>query len=192
VARGYVVLNIDMVGYEEGRKGEGRKEEIPKAHVTQSNAFQLQLMNSVRAIDFLCSLEMVDEDRIGVTGASGGGTQTFFLAAIDERVKVTVPVVMVSGHFAGGCVCESGMGLHEKFDTNNCEIAALTAPRPSLIISVSTDWTKNTPVVEFPFLQSVYELYDAKSAVENVHLDEEHDYGLNKRQAAYRFLQKHL
>src|SRR5690606_8902254 len=55
----------------------------------------MQLTDNVRALDFLCSLPMVDTQRIGVTGASGGGNQSMWLAALDERIKAVVPVVSV-------------------------------------------------------------------------------------------------
>jgi hypothetical protein len=62
-----------------------------------------------------------------------------------------------------------------------------------LIISDGKDWTKNTPNVEFPYIQNVYRLYGAENLVENLHLpDKKHDYGFSKRAEAYRFLAKHL
>jgi hypothetical protein len=73
------------------------------------------------------------------------------------------------------------------------EIASLAAPRPMLLISDGKDWTKNTPNVEYPYVQHIYKLYKKEKAVENLHLPEEgHDYGPSKRQGAYRFLAKHL
>jgi hypothetical protein len=73
------------------------------------------------------------------------------------------------------------------------EIAALCAPRPLLLISNGADWTRNTPRIEYPYIQKVYALYDAEHRVENVHLPaEKHDYGYSKRVAAYNFLAHHL
>jgi dienelactone hydrolase len=182
---GAAVFTYDMLGYGES---------IPCLH-ENPEAVRLQTWNSIRVVDFLLSLGFVDEQRLGVTGESGGGTQAFLLAALDDRIDVSVPVVMVAAHFFGGCVCESGMPIHKfgSFETNNAEIAASFAPKPMLVISDGDDWTSNTPQVEFPYIRNIYKLFGAVGNVKNVHLPKEvHDYGFNKRTAMYQFLAKHL
>jgi len=186
---GAVVFSYEMFGYGESLN------QITFADHRTSFTSTMQTHNSIRVIDFLTSLPYVDPERIGVTGESGGGTQTFLLTAVDDRVSVSVPVVMVSSYFQGGCACESGLPIHSCTDlmTNNAEIAAMASPRPLLVISDGQDWTSHVPEIEFPYLKKVYALYGKQGNVENVHLpDEGHDYGVSKRMPMYEFMAKHL
>jgi dienelactone hydrolase len=184
---GVTMFSYDMFAY----SGEASLQIPFEAHRTPF-ALTMQLWNSIRVTDFLCSLETVDQSKIGATGASGGGTQTFLLAAVDQRITFSVPAVMVSAHFYGGCPCESGLPIHQThcgLNTNNVEFAAMVAPRPQLLISIGGDWCKNTPVTEMPYLKKVYGFYNSAGNIENVHIpNEQHDYGYTKREALYNFV----
>ena len=184
---GVTVFRYEMFAY-----GGEAALQIPYSDHQTPFALTMQLWNSIRIADFICSLETVDQSKIGITGASGGGTQTFLLAAIDPRITFSIPAVMVSAHFYGGCACESGWPIHQThcgLNTNNAEIAAMMAPRPQLLISIGTDWSKNTPTTELPYLKEVYGLYGSANNVENVHIPNEvHDYGYTKREALYNFV----
>lgn len=183
---GVIVYSYDMFGWGESNY------QVPLKDHRQGIALTMQTWNSMRALDFLLSLKNADDKRVGITGASGGGTQTIIASALDERITLSVPVVMVSSYFFGGCPCESGLPIHfldNDFNTNNAEIAALFSPKPLLVISDGNDWTQNVPTIEFPYLQKVYSIYNQKDKVKNVHLAlEGHDYGYSKRAAMYNFV----
>lgn len=184
---GFVVFAYDMVGYTD-------TVQTPHdfaTHETESWSFTplgLQLWNSVRSLDFIASLDDVDSTRIGMAGASGGGTQTFLLTAIDDRIQFAVPVNMVSAIMQGGDVCENAPGL--RIDTSNVEIAAMFAPKPMLLVSATGDWTRNVPRQEFPAIQSIYRLYGKADEVTVTQIDAKHNFNQQSREAVYRFFSK--
>ncbi|MFA4028570.1 MAG: hypothetical protein GDYSWBUE_000580 [Candidatus Fervidibacterota bacterium] len=180
---GFIVFAYDMVGYGDQFQVVHRSPETPKEHLWAISKGGIQTWNSIRAIDFLLSLPEVDKNRIGCCGSSGGGTQTFLLAAVDERLAVAVPAKMVSAHMQGGCICENPPIL--RIDTCNPEIIALFAPRPLLLISDDGDWTKETPKYEFPFVKSVYKLLKADDRCSNAHFSEGHEFAQASREAYY-------
>lgn len=187
--QGHVVFAYDMVGYNDTVQTP-HAFGSPQEQLWSFGPLGLQLWNSIRAVDFLLSLPEVDPERIAATGASGGGTQTFLLTAVDDRVKVSAPVNMISAIMQGGSPCENAPGL--RVDAFNVEIAALMAPRPMLMVSATGDWTRNTPREEYPAMKSIYDLYDKGEMVETVQIDAPHNYNQASREAVYRFFGKHL
>lgn len=186
---GAVAVSYDLFAW-----GESLLQFDGSAH-HHSVAHAVQSLNAVRILDYLCSLRgEVDTTRVAITGGSGGGSQAMLVAALDSRITVSVPVVMLSSYFVGGCPCESGLPVHLcGGGTCNVELAAMFAPRPQLVLSDGKDWSSDVPRVELPFLKAVYDFYGKPELAQNVHLaDEGHDYGPSKREAMYRFLAQHL
>ena len=181
--QGYVAFAWSMAGYNDSTQLAHRTFGDNRKLIWGLSLMGLQLWNSMRSVDFLQSLPDVDNSRIACTGASGGGTQTFMLTAVDDRVRAAAPVNMVSAHMQGGCICENGPNL--RIDTNNMEIAALAAPRPLLLVSATGDWTVNTPVLEYPAIRAVYALYGAEDHLAEVQIDADHNYNAESREAVY-------
>lgn len=184
---GAIVVNYDLFSWGES------KLQFPSSH-RNSIASTIQVLSGMRLLDYVATLKHADVTRVGVTGGSGGGSQTMFLAAIDNRITVSVPAVMVSANHSGGCPCESGRGIHLCGNgTNNAEVAAMAAPKPQLIISDGGDWTHMVPELEYPFIKRTYGFYGKDASIENTHLAEEgHNYKVSKRMAMYPFMAKYL
>jgi hypothetical protein len=186
---GAVVFTYDMIGY--GDSHQSNKDDSRDNH-DFPKATAIQLLTSVRAVDFVETLDDIDVTRIGMTGRSGGGTQTALAASIDNRIAVIAPNSMISAISYGGCICESGMPIYRSADheTVLAEIAALAAPRPQLLISSGGDWTKNMPTIGFPYIQNIYGLYGQSDAAQNEHFATlPHGTHPDKRQAVYAFFE---
>jgi len=187
---GCIVFQYDMVGYADSTAIEHRAGFTDAQAILRLQSFMgLQTWNSIRALDFVLSLQYVDPKRIAVTGASGGGTQTMILDAIDDRPAVDFPAVMVSDEMQGGCICENAPLL--RIGTNNLEIAAAFAPRP-MGMSSANDWTRHLVERGLPKIKAIYQLYGAQDQTMAWYRSFEHNYNQVSRELMYNWMNDHL
>ena len=161
-----------------------------QAELRLQNMMGLQTWNSIRARDFLSELPDVDTERIGVTGASGGGTQSMIIGAVDDRIAAAMPCVMVSTAMQGGCTCENAPYM--RIDQGNIDIAAAIAPRP-LGLTAADDWTVELRTKGFPDLVNLYEKSGHRArltAAFNTHF--KHNYNHVNRAVMYDFFNRHF
>ena len=142
--------------------------------------FGLQLNSSIKVLDYLLSRNDIDARRVGCTGESGGATQTYYLAAADDRVKVAAPCVMLSGHYQGGCVCENAPLLH--LDYSTVHYVGLIAPRPLLLTGCTGDWTHHMREREYASLKELYRLHGKEDSIDGFYQDESHNYNQASRE----------
>lgn len=186
---GFIAFSYDMVGYNDSKqfKHEFFNENLNRWGL---NLVGFHTFNSIRALDWLESLPDVDSARLGCTGESGGGTQTFLLNAVDDRIAVAAPIVMISEYFQGGCVCENAAGM--RVGTDNIEIGAMFAPKPMRLVGATGDWTKNTMTIVQPTLAKIYGLYGRSDLVVASIFNFEHNYNRVSRNEVYPFFAKWL
>jgi dienelactone hydrolase len=129
----------------------------------------VEAWNCIRALDYLQSREEVDPERIGVTGRSGGGAYSWWIAALDERIKVAVPVAgitslhnhVVDGTVEGHCDC---MFMVNTYRWDFPLVAALVAPRPLLISNSDKDriFPLEGVIDVYSKTRRIYDLYGAR------------------------------
>ncbi|MBL6764235.1 MAG: acetylxylan esterase [Verrucomicrobiae bacterium] len=205
---GCVAFAVDMIGYADSKQlsydlvhrfAKQRPEMnsgnnwgffSPQAEANLQNVMGLQTWNGIRSIDFLLTLPEVDPKRVAVTGASGGGTQTMLLGAVDDRVALSMPMVMVSTAMQGGCTCENASLL--RIGTGNVEFAALFAPKPQ-IMNCANDWTRELADKGFPQLVDLYKLTGAKNHVKLIRGEHfRHNYNYVTRAQMYQWINQHF
>lgn len=185
---GMIAFAYSMMGFNEATQiGHGFKPS-PRQELWGISPGGLQLWNSIRAVDFVSTLPDVDTKRIGCTGESGGGTQTFMLSAVDDRIAVNAPVCMISAIMQGGCQCENAPLV--RIDSNSVEIGCLMAPKPMMMVGATGDWTKETRESEYPTTREIYKLYGAQSKLGMYFQDAGHNYNKGSREHVYPWFQK--
>ncbi|MBN2329184.1 MAG: acetylxylan esterase [Candidatus Omnitrophica bacterium] len=159
----------------------------------------VELWNAMRGLDLLCEREEVDPSRLGVTGISGGGSQSFYIAAADPRIKVAAPV-------CGGCTLESQVGQRVLDGHCDCmtpintygidfqDIGALIAPRPLLVAQANRDGLNPIEAARTMAdnIRAVYDLYDAGERFLFVETPGPHSYHSISRTKIFSFFIKHL
>jgi dienelactone hydrolase len=194
---GYICLMIDtlqlgeIAGIHHGTYREGRWWWLSRGYTPAG----VECWNGIRGLDYLAGRPDVDPQRMAVTGISGGGAATFWIAAADERVRVAVPVSGLSDLLSyvpdrvvnGHCDC---MFLYNTYQWPWARIPALVAPRPLLFVNSDQDslfpMDGNERVINR--LERVYSLFGAGDSVDSVVSIGGHAYRKDIRQAEYRFL----
>jgi dienelactone hydrolase len=159
----------------------------------------VEAWNGVRALDYLQSRPEVDRERLGVTGRSGGGAYSWWLAAIDERVKVAAPVAgitdlqnhVVDGAVEGHCDC---MFIVNTYRWDYPQVAALVAPRPLLIANSDKDsiFPLDGVVRLHAKVRRVYELYGATTNLGLLITEGPHKDTQDLQLPVFRWFNRHL
>ncbi len=198
---GYVCLTIDTIqlGEIEGLHHGTYREKMWWWNNRGYTPAGVEAWNGIRAIDYLESRPEVDKDRIGVTGRSGGGAYSWWVAALDERVKCAVPVAGITSlenHVVDGCVeghCDC-MFMVNTFRWDYPMVAALVAPRPLLISNTDKDriFPLEGVVDVHAKVRKVYDLYGEQGKL-GLHITEgPHKDTQELRIHAFRWFNRHL
>nr|HMN31465.1 acetylxylan esterase [Caldilineaceae bacterium] len=201
---GFVTLVYDMIGQGE-RLGEcpfdhGHLEPLLVGQCQEG----LMVWESMRAIDYLVSRAEVDPQRIGMTGSSGGGLNTFYTSAVDERIAVSVPVCYVDTFLAmvnaerdrnwedGVDLCNQVPGVVAYAEM--WDICGMLAPKAQCIIAAVHDWLFPIAGVHeiYREVARIYQLLGAGDRVRLVEVDAPHGYDRAMRQAAYGWFARWL
>lgn len=191
--RGYIALGVDMVGYNQ-REPEGphRSRNLFLVGMTVQG---IQVWDNMRAIDYLCTRDDVDPERIGCTGASGGGNQTMYVSSLDERIKACAPVCSIEMaecymHKAF-CTCETVPGLLKFADL--VDICGLIAPRALLLVHGMLDggFRIDSARKVHRRIQTIYNFYDP-AKISSFAAYSGHAYNKEMREAVYAWFDKWL
>ncbi len=157
----------------------------------------MQVNDNRRAVDYLISRSDVDASKLAVTGASGGGNQTLYAGATDERFKAVIPVCGIGTYdtylSAACCVCEINSG-GAVFATTG-DLLAMVAPRALLVISAERDalqFSVGEASKSVAQARQRFRLLGAEEKIRHLAVDSDHDYNAPMREAMYGWVEKWL
>ena len=157
----------------------------------------LQVYENSRAVDYLSTRPEVDTSRIGITGASGGGNQTMYAGAWDERFRCVVPTCSVGNYQAylgvACCLCETVPGALTY--TEEQGVLGLVAPRGLMVINATRDgiqFSHTEARKSIAGAKKVFQLFDAEASIRHTVIESGHHYNQPMRQAMYGWMTKHL
>jgi dienelactone hydrolase len=157
----------------------------------------MQVYDNRRAVDYLCSRPEVDADRLGVTGASGGGNQTMYAGALDARFRAVVPVCSIGTYqaylHAACCVCEVLPGALRFAEEG--DVLSLVAPRALLVINATRDafqFSVGEAKKSIARARSVFKLYGADDHLAHAVFESPHAYNQPMRETMYGWMTRWL
>ncbi len=202
---GYVCLTVDPWGSGERTTIHGIFEDHGDENSLGSSLMNIgesligiEISDNIRGIDLLCSLPYVDRGKIGATGASGGGSQTIWLSALDERVKATMLVVSAGtfeSHVMGSpCICEV---MYNALNfTEESGVLALIAPRALKMCNHEKDeipaFLPSQMLRSYNNARQVFRLYGAEKDIAYQLFNLHHGYMKEDREALLGWLDLHL
>jgi cephalosporin-C deacetylase-like acetyl esterase len=198
---GFFVLCVDAFGA--GERGIGKKLGEYHGEMTGATLLPLgrplsgiQVYENMRAVDYIRSRSEVDPDRIGITGASGGGNQSMYAGAFDERLRCVVPTCSVGTYqsylSAACCMCEVVPGAM-KF-TEEGDVLSLAARRGLMVTSATQDafqFSVGEAKKSFERVALIAKLFES-TQVKHTIIESPHHYNQPMREAMYGWMTLHL
>ncbi len=159
----------------------------------------VEVWNAIRGLDLLSERPEADDKKMGVTGISGGGAQSWFIAAADQRIKAVAPVCGAStleAHIStrtidGHCDCMMPINTYQR---DFQDIGALIAPRPLLICQADADGLNSVESVQkiYSDVKKIYELHGVPENIEYIETPGGHSYHYTSRSGIFSFFIRHL
>src|SRR6202012_3764123 len=157
----------------------------------------LQVYENMRAVDYLLTRPEVDRYHIGITGASGGGNQTMYAGAWDERFKAVVPVCSVGNYqaYLGAACCMCGVVPGPLRFTEEAGVLGLVAPRGLMVVNATRDafqFSVGEAKKSLAAAGPVFDLYDRSASLRHAVFESPHDYSRAMREEMYGWMALHL